>query len=269
TDHDRALSFDGLAFRPETAIDAAALERGLGLAIDNLEISGALSSRAIRDVDIERGLYDGAEIALWRVDWSAPALRVLLFRGRIGEIRRLSGPDLDGPQDRGAFFAEIQGLSERLNRPTGRVIAPTCDARLGDARCGVDLAALAVAATVAAIETSDAILISGPDPATAARYTRGALAWTSGGNAPDRAAIKRCARINDAVRLSLWAPPAAPIAVGDALSLSPGCDKLWTTCRDVYANTARFRGFPHVPSDDWVTTYPARGGRHDGASMNR
>lgn len=42
------------------------------------------------------------------------------------------------------------------------------------------------------------------------------------------------------------------------------CDKRWRTCVDVFGNGANFRGFPHIPGDDFLTAYPAEGGRHDG-----
>ena len=45
-----------------------------------------------------------------------------------------------------------------------------------------------------------------------------------------------------------------------------GCDKAWATCTGVFANGANFRGFPDIPGDDFLTAYPAEGGRHDGGS---
>ena len=48
TDHDRGLSFDGVAFEPETGFGRTELSRGLGLSVDNLEAVGALRSDALR-----------------------------------------------------------------------------------------------------------------------------------------------------------------------------------------------------------------------------
>lgn len=50
--------------------------------------------------------------------------------------------------------------------------------------------------------------------------------------------------------------------------VEPGqvCDKQWATCVGVFANGANFRGFPDVPGDDFLTAYPAGGGRNDGGS---
>jgi hypothetical protein len=44
------------------------------------------------------------------------------------------------------------------------------------------------------------------------------------------------------------------------------CDKRWETCVGVFENGANFQGFPDIPGDDFLTAYPATGGRHDGGS---
>ncbi len=35
------------------------------------------------------------------------------------------------------------------------------------------------------------------------------------------------------------------------------CDQRFETCRDVFANTANFRGFPHMPGTDFILAGPA------------
>lgn len=42
------------------------------------------------------------------------------------------------------------------------------------------------------------------------------------------------------------------------------CDQRFETCRDVFSNTANFRGFPHMPGNDFVLAGPAAG-RNDGS----
>ena len=53
-------------------------------------------------------------------------------------------------------------------------------------------------------------------------------------------------------------------AVGDGFRLIAGCDKTFETCKAKYANAANFRGFPHMPGEDWVTAYPKQGAAHKG-----
>lgn len=44
------------------------------------------------------------------------------------------------------------------------------------------------------------------------------------------------------------------------------CDKRWTTCTGTFGNGRRFRGFPDIPGDDFLTAVPVEGGRNDGGS---
>lgn len=44
------------------------------------------------------------------------------------------------------------------------------------------------------------------------------------------------------------------------------CDRRWATCGGVFDNHLNFQGFPDIPGDDFLTVYPAVGGRHDGRS---
>ena len=68
-------------------------------------------------------------------------------------------------------------------------------------------------------------------------------------------------------RLALWQAPGRAAAVGDRFRVSAGCDKRADTCRQKFSNFLNFRGFPHIPGDDWVTAYPRDGAVHDGGSQ--
>ena len=51
-------------------------------------------------------------------------------------------------------------------------------------------------------------------------------------------------------------------------SVFPGltCDRRWGTCVGVFHNSVRFRGFPDIPGDDFLTAAPLETGRNDGGS---
>ncbi len=86
TDHDRDLSFEATLFRASSGMDTTTLQLATGLSVDNAQATGALSDASVREEDIRAGRFDDAEIWHWLVDWERPDLRVLLFRGRFGEI---------------------------------------------------------------------------------------------------------------------------------------------------------------------------------------
>jgi uncharacterized phage protein (TIGR02218 family) len=59
--------------------------------------------------------------------------------------------------------------------------------------------------------------------------------------------------------IELWRTPSVMPQTGDTLILLAGCDRAFSTCRDKFANTDNFRGFPHMPGNDYLGTYPVRG----------
>jgi len=179
TDHDRDLTVDGVVCRAASGWSAGAAEGAVGLVAGTFATSGALDDAAITEVDISAGLYDGASVEVYRLDWQRPDLRVRLWLGTLARIRH----------EDGRFIADLEGPLAALERVVGRTYGRGCDAVLGDRRCRVDAAAVAAA---------------GP------------------------------------------------------------CDKRWGTCVGVFANGINFQGFPGIPGDDFLTAWPATGGRHDG-----
>ena len=259
TDHDRPVSFDGVSYEPGSGFSGEAIESAMGLGVDSHAVQGALSSSAITDEDVERGLYDGAEVELWLVDWQEPANRLLLTRGSIGEIRRRSG----------VFEAEVVGLAEKLNQPYGRAYLPTCDRRLGDAKCGVDLTSPLYNAggTVTALLDPQRFTVSGLDAFSRGWFDNGRFVWSSGANAGGEAHVKTHLTPSTGATIELWLSPPLPVAVGDMFEITAGCDKTFATCKEKFDNILNFRGFPHMPGDDWVTAYVKEAGQHDGGSL--
>ncbi|MGF1659378.1 MAG: DUF2163 domain-containing protein [Rubrimonas sp.] len=259
TDHDEAVTFDGLVHAPG-GFRASAQETATGLSVDNLRVHGALSSEAISEAEIAAGRYDGAIVERWLVDWRAPELRALLFKGRIGEVARAGA----------AFSAEVEGLGAALNAPIGRVYQPLCDADFGDARCGVDVAArgLLGAGVVSAVGSDGGFFVSGLEGRPARFFERGLLLWTSGANARSRGLVAAHEVEETGARLALRSGFGAPVAVGDAFTVAAGCDKRMETCRDRFANLLNFRGFPHLPGEDWLLAGAGGSAGDDGGSMN-
>lgn len=256
TDHDLDLTVDGVACSAESGATGTALEQGTGLSADSLEIVGALTSGRLAEAELARGLFDGATVAVWRVDWSSPADRVLVLSGTVGEVSR-------GPT---AFTAEVRGLADRLNQPRGRVYQRSCDALLGDARCRLDATAAALrgAGTVATVRSARTVIASGLAGYASRWFEAGRLVWTSGANAGAAVEVRAHARAGTLAALDLWEPMSAPIAPGDAFQVTAGCDKSLASCRDKFANVVNFRGFPDLPGNDYAVAYAIQGADNDG-----
>jgi uncharacterized phage protein (TIGR02218 family) len=247
TDHDRDLTFDSVTFRAATGLEASEAEALLGMAVGGGEVSGALSTEALTDKDIEAGLWDGATIETWLVDWRDVSRRMLLDAGQIGEIRRQGE----------AFTAEVRSLAQGLDQVQGRRYSAICDAELGDGRCGVSLSSAANRLTASVASAPDATSFSflaaaGFDPGA---FAGGTARFSDG----ETAAIMGHTRAGSLDVITLWAPPRHAPAPGDALVLTAGCDKRFPTCRDRFANAANFRGFPHIPGNDYLMGYARQG----------
>lgn len=260
TDHDEGFGFEGFTFRAETGLTARALQQTTGLAVDNTEAMGALSDAAITEDDIRAGRFDRAEVRAWLVNWADVTERVLQFRGSIGEITRSGG----------AFTAELRGLAERLNQPQGRIYQRTCAAVLGDGQCRFDFDRPGFVASRAAevVEDGRVFRFAAFAGFEDRWFERGRLRVQAGAAKGLVGAIKADRRQEDGSRMiELWQKIAAPISAGDMLRIEAGCDKRGQTCRDKFNNFLNFRGFPHIPGEDWLTSYPTSGGVNDGGSL--
>lgn len=146
TDHDADLEIEGVVCRAASGWTGGAGEAGTGLSAGALSASGGLDDEAITEEDIAAGAYDAARIELWRVDWARPDLRVRLWAGTLARIRR-EGDILSGYRPLGGsnatFIADLDGPLAALERVVGRTYGRGCDAVLGDARCGLEAAAIA------------------------------------------------------------------------------------------------------------------------------
>ena len=176
TEHDSALTVDGVTYAPGGALSATVFIQSDALKPGQATAHGALSHDAITEEDLASGLWDGTQVDVLRVDWERPEFYTGVWHGRLSDVRH------------GAMGFEATLVSRKADfeRPVGRVFTRRCDAVLGDVRCGIE--------------------------------------------AP-----------NGAV-----------------------CDQRFETCRDVFANSENFRGFPHMPGTDFVLAGPGATGNDGG-----
>ena len=256
TDHDRALSFDGTGFEPESGFAASEIRAGSDLAVDAQDAAGVLTSDRITETDILDGRWDNAAVELWRVNWADTSQRVLLRRGAVGQIRR----------GRMAFVAEVRSLAHVLGQTVGRTFQAGCDAALGDARCGIDLENAIYKGTgvVTDLLRDRAFMASGLAGFDAGWFTSGTLTWTSGANAGRVTEVLAHGLADAIATMTLLEAPVLPIAEGDSFIALAGCDKRIATCNAKFANVANFRGFPNIPGQDAVLRYASQDGGHEG-----
>jgi uncharacterized phage protein (TIGR02218 family) len=251
TDHDRDIAYGGVTYKANTGLEAAEAESLAGLGVGGGEVAGALLAEAITEADIAAGLWDDAAIETWLVDWSNVTTRLLLDSGTVGEIRR------DGM----AFTCEIRSLAHVLDQEQGRRYESLCDATLGDARCTVDLTQPSRRAdvVVSAVPEAQSFVVASPPGFVAGAFVLGTARFTSGANMGVAFQVLGHVRVGATDLITLWAPPGKPVQVGNQLRLSVGCDRRFETCRDRFANGVNYRGFPHIPGNDFIVSYARQG----------
>lgn len=240
TSHDRDLVRGGALYRAAPGMRPSQIEQHDRLDGQSIDLSGAISSAAIRAEDIAAGRWDGAALTLLVADWEdADAVPVVVAQGSLGGI-----------EQRGReFAAELLGPTTILDAPVVPVTAPTCRAMLGDRDCRVALAPLTQVVR-AVVVSGRVVTLDGP--IAAELFVLGRLRWLDGAAAGLSSPI--IAQGTDSVTLAELPPelPALPVRV----ELRQGCDKRLATCAGRFGNAVNFRGEAHLPGFDLLTRYP-------------
>lgn len=259
TDHDRDISFGAVLHEAATGLQASEMISRTGFSVGGVEVSGGLISDRISDEDLQSGLFDNATVNIWLVNWIDPNERELLRTGHIGEIVR----------EDGAFRAEIRGLASALDQEQGRIYQPLCDADVGDARCRVDLSNPSnfSVGQVATTENAAHLAVAGLGAFALSWFTGGLLTFTGGANIGRSVEISAHRKLGGLDHFDLWQPMVGEIDVGDAIHITAGCDKRFSTCQSKFNNHLNFQGFPHIPGTDFMLSYPNKGDGNDGSNL--
>ena len=260
TDHDNVLTFGGVTYEASSGFTATQFAASTGLAVDNLEVEGALSSDSINEDDLAAGHYDNAKVEVYWVNWSNVAQRHIVSRGFIGEVKRAGV----------MFQAELRGLSNALQQKTGRKYQRYCNAVVGDARCGINLANVAYrgSGAVDIASSSRTFTATGLGGFSDDWFTAGVVNWQTGANAGQSMEVKLHNFTNGTVSIELWQAMPFEIVAGDTFTVTVGCKQDAATCNSKFSNIANFRGFNLIPGPDMLLFYPKQGDDDlDGGSL--
>ncbi|MFZ3141143.1 phage BR0599 family protein [Polaromonas sp.] len=184
---------------------------------------------------LRAGVWDDATYLLSRAYFDdASALRGVLprYQGQLAPMRLRDG-DIE---------LTLKPPSQILNRAVPPVYQAACHNTLFDSGCGVSRAAWTFTGVVLAGSTAAVINTGhGMD------FTGGVLAFSSGA----LAGLARTVRTQAAGAMSFFTPfPQLP-AVGDAFTVTPGCNRsLGDGGCAKFSNRLRFRGTPFIPQPE-------------------
>lgn len=244
TTFDRDLTISGTTYQSADSLSLSSLETQAGLAPDNLDVLGMLSSTAITESDIMAGRYDDATVEIACCNWADLSQGLLkLKRGTIGTIS----------SDGNGYRFEIKGLADALETTIGDIYTKACRYAFGDASCTVNTASATYRKTGTLTSITNSITFTDSTRGEAAGFfTHGKITFTSGANSGLTFAIKSFA----SGQFVLWQTPPFTCAMGDAYAATAGCDKQFTTCQTKFSNTLNFGGFPHIPGSDVLLRTP-------------
>ena len=242
TSHDQDITYLGLVYKADTGFIPSAANTSSGLAVDDLELQGILSSLAINQAEIVAGTWDGAEVWLYQVNYlDLTAGAITVRRGWTGEIK--SGKI--------AFTTELRGITQKLAQQIGQNYSPLCRATFGDGRCKKDLNDFEVTGQVTSVtnthEFADSSRIEADN-----FFNQGLITFTSGLNI----GLSREIKSFSATTIFCELPFPFSIAIDDEYKMWRGCDKTFSTCKDTFNNIINFRGEPYIPVSDSLVKGP-------------
>lgn len=244
TTHARDLVIDGVRYAARSSFAPTALDGAEDLSVANMEVQGVLDDAALTEADMIRGLWNYAWVYVFEVNYTDLSMGAMVLRvGTLGQVTTR----------RGAFTAELRGLAQPLQQAWGEVYSLTCRARYGDERCKIDIEAMRVSVTVAAVDPTAPRRIFWTSASGMADgwATAGKVLFTSG-NADGY--WREVGVHGAAERIELAEPLPITFAPGDALWLYPGCTKTLQACKDK-GNVINMRAEPYLPGPDVALDY--------------
>ena len=239
TSLDEDIEFEGETYLSNPGFFVEDYNNSQELKSDEFEVIGLFEDESITQEDIKKGLLDDAKVEIFLIDYeSSTGDKAVLQKGFISKVIS---------QDGESFRAEISSFADKLNKNITDVYSPQCRAKLGDAKCGVDLQALTFSGSVSSAD-SDVRFADSTLTQTDGYFNYGIIKFTSGKNQGYSMEVKNFLR--GLIELILPLPEAPEI--GDEFTISAGCDKQFSTCVSKFNNAANFRGEPHVPGTDKI-----------------
>lgn len=222
-------------------LDVSGIVTQASLAVANMELTTLDDGAVFTSADIKSRRWVNASFLIFRYNWNGLTDGVdNLLGGRFGEIT----------VNDGTIVVELRGVSQKMQSPVATYSTRTCRYRLGDTRCGVDLAPHTVTGTLTNV-TSNQVFRDSARTEPVDRFTEGLFTFTSGPNADIDC---KCVGYAANGTFTLALPLSSDVAIGHTYRAIWGCRKrLEEDCRDTFDNVLRFGGEPHRQGINSIT----------------
>lgn len=252
TSADHGIRYDDgsgmLDYRADNGFMPQNFARAADFGVDNTDVVGWVTDETITDRDILAGMFDSAEVTIYRVNYmNLSAGHEVVEFGSFGETK-ISGR---------RWRCEFRSLMQRAKQPFGEVYSLTCRARYGDERCkhpyewfegSVVAASGPVQIAVEGLSQDDGY------------FAPGLIEWLTGDNAGADMDVDDY--VDDTVILAL--PMSMPVRPGDTFRIRRDCPKTFEACKE-RNNILNFRGEHLTPVADAGLQVPGAHVHREGA----
>jgi uncharacterized phage protein (TIGR02218 family) len=244
TDLDEDITDTDL-FKSSAAMTIRAIQTSKGDIEQNtdFQVNFADEIDEFSDIDLLSGVYRGAKIRSWIVDYTDIAAgRMSILNGLMS---RISVTD----KEFGVF--SVKGLLSRLDRFIGEIYQSTCRANLGDARCKKDLTAFTRTFTINTVGTVNQLNLTHSGAAELDDYfSYGVLKFDSpslNAGVPMELIVDTLDVGNDR-NVILAADLPFPVLAGDTGTIVAGCNKTIDHCLNKFDNIVNRRAEDFAPN---------------------
>lgn len=225
-------------------------------AVDNAEISGVIADSGITEAQVEAGLFDGARVWIYEVNYMdlTTGRHNVMGYGRLGQTRF----------SRGMCVTEFRSLTQLLKQTISDLYSLTCRARFGSMPIGTGDGSFEerypcgkaftwTSGTVTSVGANPRLTFADTGLTEADDYFEmGVVEWLTGNNAGAQMEVD--AHASDTLTFAL--PMAYAIEVGDTYRVRKDCSKEWDDdengCLFHWGadRALHFRGEPDIPVSD-------------------
>ncbi len=227
-----------LIYKAKGFVNSAIQQNNL-LTISNLQINLLIDDDMIKFDDMDKNLFDGAEVWIFEFDFlNKPFSLEKVHKLIYGNISNVTRKGLN-------FECNFNNLIANYDFEITNTVKANCSNEFGDNRCKYDLNQSNVT-----FEDSINYIVNNQNfymlntQQTDDYFKDGILEITSGEAKGERIYIKNSLFLNNNIITQL--PFKNKIAIGDTVKITKGCNKTHTACVN-YNNSKNYNGFPFLP----------------------
>lgn len=226
---------NGQVYMSGAGYDVTAYTASANFSPSAIDLEGVLGFAGVTRDLIASGTFDNARAYVFACDFLTPVEDYEpLLASTLGKATLMD--------DR--YLVEEMGLIDVLSQSVGKTFTALCSNTFGDARCGINLAAITVTGTITHVTSNYAFRDSARAEA-ADTFTAGTFVFTSGNNAGLKAQEIKAHAADGS--LEIFEPFHYLPEVGDAYTLIPGCRKRLVDCQ-ARANVINRFAFDYIPT---------------------